>query len=104
MKIDRDAVAVRHNEAEHRYEAWVAGRVAHLDYRRTGTTIYVTHTDVPAALEGQGIASMLAQAALDDIAAQHLTIVPLCPFVAGYIRTHPRYQPLVAAGYRIGHA
>ena len=69
MTIDRDAVEVRNNEVDHRYETWVAGRVAHIDDRRTSNTIYRTHTEVPPALEGHGIAGKLARAVLDDSVA-----------------------------------
>jgi hypothetical protein len=32
--------------------------------------------------------------------ARHLTVVPLCPFVSGYIRRHPQYLPLVDPAHR----
>jgi predicted GNAT family acetyltransferase len=34
--------------------------------------------------------------ALDDIRSRGLKVVPLCPFVAAYIRRHPEYEDLVA--------
>ena len=51
--------------------------------------------EVPRALEGRGIASKMAKFVLDEAQAQQLSIVPLCPFVRGYIEKHPEYQPLV---------
>jgi uncharacterized protein len=33
--------------------------------------------------------------ALDDIRSRGLQVVPLCPFVAAYIRRHPEYEDLV---------
>jgi predicted GNAT family acetyltransferase len=55
---------------------------------------------VTRALEGQGVASQLVKAALDDARQEHLAVVPFCPFVAGYIQRHPEYQDLVPAEYR----
>jgi predicted GNAT family acetyltransferase len=37
----------------------------------------------------------LVEAALTDIRVRGLRVVPLCPFVAGYIRRHPEYADLV---------
>jgi predicted GNAT family acetyltransferase len=83
------------NQEQGRYEVRIEGRLAFLEYRDAGGVRYYTHTEVPEALEGRGIASQLAKTALDEAQAQSLTIVPLCPFVRSYIRRHPQYRPLV---------
>lgn len=89
-----------------RYEAWVDGMLSILAYERRGDAIIFDHTEVPNALEGRGVGSALARAALDDAAARGLTIVPRCPFVSAYIRRHPEYLPLVdpADRARLGQA
>jgi hypothetical protein len=86
---------VRHNQEQHRYEVAVDGKLALLEYRDAGGVRYYTHTEVPVALEGRGIAGQMAKAALDAAQQEQLTIVPLCPFVRGYIAKHPEYKPLV---------
>ena len=95
MSGSRSDVIVRDNTAAHRYEAQVQGRVAFIAYRRSGDQIIFLHTEVPAELEGQGIAGRMAQVALDDARAQALAVIPRCPFVAGYIRRHSEYLDLV---------
>jgi hypothetical protein len=41
------------------------------------------------------------RAALDDVRSRGGTVVPLCPFVRGWIERHPEYRDLVdAAGER----
>jgi predicted GNAT family acetyltransferase len=102
MNVNRDDVI--NNQAEQRYEVQIEGNVALIQYRRTGDTIYYLHTEVPPVLEGRGIAIAMARAALDDAAQHNLVVVPLCPFVAGYIRNHPEYQRLVHPDYRIDGA
>lgn len=99
MDVDLDQVTVRDNEAEERYEAFINGYLAKIDYARQGGTIILIHTEVPSALEGQGIAGKLARAALDDARARHLAVVPFCPYVASYIRRHPEYKELVPQKY-----
>ncbi|CAK7005057.1 MAG: hypothetical protein PARBA_00197 [Parabacteroides sp.] len=64
--------------------------------------IYLTHTEVPPQLEGQGIGAQLVKKVLDDIDRQALRLVPMCPFVAGYIQKHPEWKRLIMRGINIG--
>src|SRR5262245_8533539 len=91
---------IENNQAAQCWEAHVDQHVAVAEYRRRGDTIFFIHTEVPRELEGQGVASKLVKAALDDARTQHLAVVPFCPFVASYIRRHPDYKPLVHPHYR----
>jgi predicted GNAT family acetyltransferase len=91
---------IENNEGAQRWEAHVDQHVAVAEYRRRGDSIFFIHTEVPRELEGQGIASKLVKAALDDARAQQLAVIPFCPFVAGYIRRHPGYKALVHRDYR----
>jgi predicted GNAT family acetyltransferase len=54
----------------------------------------LVHTDVEPAYEGQGLGSVLAKGALDDLRERGVRAVPLCPFVWAYIRRHPEYAPV----------
>jgi hypothetical protein len=96
MTSETPEVKVRDNRAESRYEAELAGDLGMIEYRLHGATIVFTHTEVPEALEGHGIASAMARFALDDARARGLRVQPLCPFIAGYIKRHPEYADLVA--------
>jgi len=54
------------------------------------------HTVVRDEYGGRGIASQLAQFALDDVAATGgLKVVPVCSFFVGFIAKHPEYAGLV---------
>ncbi|MGH2583765.1 MAG: GNAT family N-acetyltransferase [Dehalococcoidia bacterium] len=95
-----DTITVDTNEAAQRYEARVDGELSIIQYSRDGDRIVFVHTEVPPALEGRGIASTLARAALEDARARDLKVVPLCPFVRAYIQRHPEYLPLVDPAHR----
>ncbi|ADV66516.1 GNAT family N-acetyltransferase [Deinococcus maricopensis] len=90
-----DPANVTNNVERHQYELPVDGQIAFAEYREVGDAIMFTHTEVPQALEGRGIGSTLVRAALDDVRAQGKKAIPMCPFVAAYIRDHREYVDLV---------
>ncbi len=98
LNSNRDDVTVTDNEAARRYEAYVDGQLALLQYRRSGDSLDLVHTEVPEELEGQGIGGKLARFALEDARVHRWAVIPSCPFVASYIHRHPEYQDLVADG------
>jgi hypothetical protein len=83
------------NETNHQYEFHVDGFIAKIEYIRSGNKMYLTHTEVPGELEGQGIASALVKKVLEDIQHKGLEIVPLCPFIDKYIKRHPEWEFIV---------
>jgi len=79
-----------------RYELRLDGRLVGLAaYRRHEGRIAFTHTEVDESCQGCGFGSRLVAVALDDARRQGLRVLPLCPFVAHYVETHPEYQDLV---------
>jgi predicted GNAT family acetyltransferase len=97
MDTDLEDTAVIHNEKAHRFEATVDGLRAFLTYRPFSGKIIFDHTEVPPPLERKGLAAKLTRTALDFARANHLQVVPLCSYVARYIRHHPETQELVSA-------
>lgn len=79
------------------YEITVDGRHAGLAVteERPGVVVFI-HTEIDDAFEGQGIGSQLARAALEDVRARGLKVVPRCPFIREWIHRHPDFQDLVA--------
>lgn len=88
-----------HNTAMSRYEFDLGnGARALIDYEATPQGYRLTHTEVPAAFEGQGIARQLVEATLEEFRRRGDRIIPECSYIALYIRRHPEWQPLVADG------
>lgn len=98
MELNLDAVAVTHNEAAHRFEANVDGLRALITYRRLPDRLVLQHTEVPVPFEGHGIAAKLTRTALDFARANHLQVVPLCPYVSSFLRRHREYDDLLSPG------
>lgn len=56
------------NEERHQYEFHIGKYVPKIEYIKTKNgEIYLTHTEVPVALEGKGVGSQLAEKVLKDI-------------------------------------
>lgn len=87
---------VTDNTAAGRWEVTVDGQVAgYLTYELQPATVTLTHTVVDPAYEGQGLASRLARAALDDARDRHLAVLPVCSYVRSWIGKHPEAVDLV---------
>lgn len=92
---------IQHDEEQRQFFIMIDQQKAFVEYIQPGKRIIFTHTEVPPPLEGQGIASRLAKHALEYAKAQSFKVMPLCPYVAAYIRKHPEYKPLVLEGFNI---
>lgn len=97
MDISIEDLEVADNHDAGRFEIRIANDVAFLTYEIRGPIIAYLHTEVPASLEGHGIAGKLARHALDYARANGLDVVPICPYVSEYIRRHPEYADLIAS-------
>jgi uncharacterized protein len=90
------AANVVDNPEGSRFELLVDDKPAGLvTYLRRGTSIELLHTEVDPAYEGHGYGSELARGVLDAVRAEGLRVIPLCPFIRGYLQRHPEYEDLV---------
>ena len=87
--------AVIDNEAQHRFEIGDGDDIAVANYHLAPGVITFTHTEVPEALQGRGIASRLIRGALEAAQAKGLKVVSRCSFVSAYLARHPEFNDLV---------
>lgn len=99
MNLNLDHIAVINNEEGHRFEAAVGELRALITYRRSPDCITFLHAEVPPPLEKQGLAAKLTKTALEFARANHLQVVPLCPYVASHVRKHREYHDLVPSDH-----
>ena len=86
------------NTGDNCFEFHIDGQTPRIDYARSGNAVALTHTEIPAGLRGQGVGTALVEAVLTRIDNRGEKVVPLCGFVAGYIRENPQWKRLVADG------
>lgn len=82
-----------------RYTAAVEGsaETGHLDWEARGQDVRVaTHTIVPPAIGGRGVAAKLVEALVADARAQGFRIDPQCSYVEAMFRRHKDWADLRA--------
>jgi hypothetical protein len=92
------------NQDKRRFEMEVENHIAFIEYIINKDNImYLTHTEVPKALEGKGVGGSMVEKALNFVKDNGYTLAPLCPFVAAYLKRHPEWQSILAKGYNVGN-
>ena len=76
---------VEHQTQQCQFVLEVQGHVAKLEYQISGQHINFTHTFVPQALRGQGIAEQLVKAGLSWANQQRLDIQASCSYVQRFL-------------------
>ena len=86
---------IRHDPIAQRFELSIEDTTAVAEYRREAGRVIFTHTFVPPALRGKGLAESLAHTALQWARAEKLKIVPVCSYIARFVERHPEYNDRV---------
>jgi predicted GNAT family acetyltransferase len=79
---------ISHDEGAQRFTTEVDGTRAQLDYTLAGGVMTITHTRVPPAIRGRGVAAELMQAALELARAGGWSVNPDCSYAAAYMAKH----------------
>ncbi len=87
---------IQHVPAIRRFVTEVDGHAGYVEYERHGGTMVITHTIVPPAIGGRGIAAALVQAAVEHARGAGLKVDPRCSYADAWMRRHPQYQDLLA--------
>lgn len=94
MKINLEELEITHNPAENRFETWIDGQLSKLDYIEDGDTIVMTHVGVHPDHRGGGVAGKITGVALEYARKKDLRVIPMCSYVAAFIRRNPQYDEL----------
>ncbi len=89
------------NKSRNQFEMVTDGYLSRVEYMIMGNKIFLTHTEVPKELEGKGVGSKIVKAALEEAESRGLKLIPLCPFVASYIKRHPEWERLLASDVKL---
>lgn len=88
-------LAIQHDRVAHRFETREEDMPCLLEYTLADGVMTITHTGVPAAVGGRGIAAALVQEALETARAEGWKVVPACSYAAVWMQRHPAYHDLL---------
>lgn len=86
---------IRHDPDQQRFHTTVDGHEAEVSYESDDGAMAITHTLVPEAIGGRGIAGDLNRAAFEHARRQGLRVRPLCTYAAAWVKRHPDFADLV---------
>lgn len=86
---------IEHDSQRKRFALQLDGHEAELDYLLQDGRLVITHTGVPPAIGGRGVAARLVTAALEHARAQGWKVVPACSYAAVFMQRHPAYADLL---------
>ena len=96
MSLNEPSVPViEHDAAASRFQTVIDGQRAVLDYELDHGAMVITHTGVPEAIGGRGIAAALTRFALDHARAAGWKVVPACAYAATFMKRHGEYADLL---------
>ncbi len=84
------------NIEAHRFELVENGMTAFADYHRHGDRITIPHVEADVGLQGTGAAGRLMEGLVEHIRADHLKLVPACPYAATWMKRHPEHADVLA--------
>jgi predicted GNAT family acetyltransferase len=87
--------AIAHDAAARRFTVELDGHRAELEYQLHDGTLTITHTGVPEAIGGRGIASRLVEAAFAHARSAGLKVRPACSYAAAWVERHPEVTDLL---------
>jgi predicted GNAT family acetyltransferase len=71
-----------------------------VDYYRFDNVAVITHTETNPDWQEKGLGSRLAARTVTWMAAEGLRVVPVCSFMAHFLRTHAEYHDTVTPAAR----
>lgn len=87
---------IKHDANAYRFNTVVDGVTGYVEYGLSGDVMTITHTIVPPAIGGRGIAGALVKAALEHARGEGWKVVAQCSYADDWIRKHPDYEGLRA--------
>ncbi len=96
MDIRYEANTLVNNTAAGRFEMEVEGATAFIKYKNMRDAVALLHTEVPPALEGRGVAAALVEKTFIYLEERNQKIVPLCPYVAAFLKRYPEWKRIIA--------
>ncbi len=87
---------IHHDRSAKNFSVDVDGQRCVLEYTFADGVMTITHTGVPEAVGGRGIAAELMRTAFATARSEGWKIVPACSYAAVFVTRHTEYADLLA--------
>jgi predicted GNAT family acetyltransferase len=94
MKYEEEKLQV--DTTTNRFELRIEESTAFIEFKLSGKTLFLIHTEVPSELEGKGVGGAIVQKTLQYAKENDYKIVPICPFVQSYLERHKEWKEIIA--------
>ncbi len=102
MLPEFEEIPLLRNETSRHFEIAVEGKKAFIEFEVREGKMFLTRAEVPLAFQSNGVGDALVEKTLLYLEENKLPLVPMCPFVASYLRKYPEWKRVLAKGIQIG--
>lgn len=86
-----------HDAAQQQFRLTVDARhIALVDYVLSDGKLFLTHSEVPAALRGQGVGKVLVDKTFEYLRDHHLQAHAVCSYIRVLAQRDPQWQGIVS--------
>jgi predicted GNAT family acetyltransferase len=78
-----------------RLSMYIEDNEAYVDYHFNGDTMYLTHSEVPYQMRGQGIGQKLVEKTFEYIAANNINAVAVCSYIKNIRQRNGKWKKLI---------
>jgi predicted GNAT family acetyltransferase len=86
---------MKDNKQNSRFEIITNGLITFADYRLEKNILTIKYVEAPIELRGTGSAGKLMEEIAKKADAENLKIIPICGYVAAWLRKHKNYHHLL---------
>ncbi len=97
------SMEIQHDPDRRRFSTVLDGQTAVIDYALDENVMTITHTGVPDAIGGRGVAAALMSKALDTARHSGWQVYPACSYAAAYLAKHPEEADLLVRARERAH-
>lgn len=84
-----------HDEANQQFRLRVEGKTAWVDYSIRDGQYFLVHSEVPAALRGQGAGRLLVERTFEYLEEKQLPAVAVCSYIKAVARRSPKWREVI---------
>jgi uncharacterized protein len=95
MSANPKPLEIHHDRGNTMFRVDVDGHECELDYRLDGKTMTITHTGVPDAVAGRGIANLLTRRAVEVAADNGWKVHPACSYAVRWFERNTEFRNLL---------